>query len=327
MMFEIGEVICGTWKVLDYIGRGSQGSVLRVVGIQNCLEAALKVAPLQKQNKLFNEAKLYNHIKQNLKHAQSSVPQLHMFRRLSDCEIMVIDLLGPSLQQLRKFKESSFSRETVLLLFLRALECIEKLHNAGIIHKDIKPGNICVGRGRFANRLYLVDLGLSCISDDHNGSEPQKGLYDDRTCVGTPIYASLGVLKGNLVARKDDLESLCYTMMRLYKDEIPRGSRKDLNSVLLRCIGWRERSITEMCREYPNFFSDFLEYVRNLDTDEKPDYEILRQLLELQIKQNGGKTDDCFEWLKKRTGEVVDCSDISINKLYNNVSSFTKHAK
>lgn len=41
------------------------------------------------------------------------------------------------------------------------LRSLEVLHDNGILHRDVKPGNFCIGTGKLAREVYVIDFGLS----------------------------------------------------------------------------------------------------------------------------------------------------------------------
>lgn len=74
---------------------------------------------------------------------------------------MVIELLGPSLEDMFSFCGGKLSLKTVILLAEQLISRIEIMHKRGYIHRDLKPENILMGLEENANTLHLIDYGLA----------------------------------------------------------------------------------------------------------------------------------------------------------------------
>src|SRR6202035_3772477 len=143
---------------------------------------------------------------------------------------MVLDLLGPSLEDLFNFCNRKFSLKTVLLLTDQLISRTEYVHAKSYIHRDLKPDNLLMGIGKRGNQVNVIDFGLAKMYR-HPKTHFHIPYKDNKNLTGTARYASinthLGVGKYLSVAmyfpsymltcleqsRRDDMESLGYIML------------------------------------------------------------------------------------------------------------------
>ena len=88
-------------------------------------------------------------------------PHIHQLYQESDFNVLVMDLLGPSLADLFNYCGKKFSLKTTLMLADQMFQRIEQVHLKNIIHRDIKPDNFVMGLGSDSYVLHMIDFGLS----------------------------------------------------------------------------------------------------------------------------------------------------------------------
>ena len=137
------------YEILNVIGEGTFGRVFKGKNIRSSEEIAIKIQHKAIANVLKHEAKIYRCLKDI-----SGVPRIRNYGSEEGFNYLILDLLGPSLDQ-----QTLNTSETIKYM-IDILNIIEKIHNIGIIHRDIKPENFLLNRiGE--NRVYLIDFGLS----------------------------------------------------------------------------------------------------------------------------------------------------------------------
>jgi len=235
---------------------------------------------------------------------------------------MVIDLLGPSLEDLFNFCNRKFSLKTVLLLadqlvrnqdsvvsqvldldVTLQISRIEYIHSRNFIHRDIKPDNFLMGIGKRGNQVNVIDFGLAKKYRD-----PKTHLHipyrENKNLTGTARYTSINTHLGVEQARRDDLESLAYVLMYFLRGSLPwqglkAATKKQKYDRIM------EKKMTTpsdlLCRGFPNEFAIFLNYTRALRFDDKPDYSYLRKLFRDLFVREGYQYDYVFDWSVQRS--------------------------
>ena len=124
------------------------------------------------------------------------IPKAKWFGDLSDRYVLVMELLGRSLEDLFNYCGRRFSLKTVLLLAYELVCRIETVHAQGLLlHRDIKPENFLMGRGRDRHTVYIIDFGLA-----KHYSNPRTGQHNPcrsgHSLTGTARYASINAHNG-----------------------------------------------------------------------------------------------------------------------------------
>ncbi|CAN1219014.1 Casein kinase 1-like protein HD16 [Linum perenne] len=202
------------------------------------------------------------------------VPRVHFKGRQGDYYVMVMDILGLSLWDVWSNNSHTMSIEMVACIAIEAISILEKIHSRGYVHGDVKPENFLLGPPGTPDerKLFLVDLGLASRWRDIS-----TGLhvdYDQRPDVfrGTVRYASVHAHLGRTGSRRDDLESLAYTLIFLLRGRLPWQGYQGENKGFFVCKTKMATSPETLCRFCPLPFQHFVEHVVNLKFDEEPNY-------------------------------------------------------
>ncbi len=129
------------------------------------------------------------------------IPRVHAYETECEYNVMVFDLLGPSLQDLFNFCGRKLSLKTVLMLVDQLLYRLEYIHSKSVIHRDIKPENFLMGVGKHGNQVYVTDLGLATERRDAQ-VKANTGRARNPRLIGTARFASIN---GHLGVGKCDI--------------------------------------------------------------------------------------------------------------------------
>ena len=117
-----------------------------------------------------------------------------------------IDLL----ELVQNYPEHKLPLQETLVVAMQALEILESVHRRGLIHNDVKPNNMMSGLND-PHTIYFIDFGFATkyLTDDDQHI-PESEINALRS---NPMYMSLNRMLGKVPSRRDDLESLAYTLM------------------------------------------------------------------------------------------------------------------
>ncbi|MQM02474.1 hypothetical protein Taro_035236 [Colocasia esculenta] len=255
-----------------YVGRRISGTNLNDRMAQGAVEVALKFE--HRSSKGCNYGPPYEWQVYNTLGGVHGVPRVHFKGRQGDYYVMVMDMLGPSLWDVWNNNAHTMSIEMVACIAIEAISILEKVHSKGYVHGDVKPENFLLGPPGTSDekKLFLVDLGLATRWKDT--STGQHVEYDQRPDVfrGTVRYASVHAHLGRTGSRRDDLESLAYTLIFLLRGRLPWQGYQGENKGFLVCKKKMATSPESLCCFCPQPFRQFVEYVVNLKFDEEPNY-------------------------------------------------------
>ena len=204
----------GKYKLGKKLGEGAFGQVYVAKDNATGEEVAVKVEDNRtKHPQLLHEAKLLKLLK------GKGIPELKGALIEGDYNIMVISLLGPSLEHLFNYCNHKFSLHTAVMFGIQALERIEHIQTLDFLHRDIKPDNFLIGN-KNAALIYMIDFGLT-----KRFRNPKTGQHipwkEGKNLTGTARYASLNTHLGYEQSRRDDLEGLAYVMLYFLKGKLP----------------------------------------------------------------------------------------------------------
>ncbi|KAK7208396.1 kinase-like domain-containing protein [Myxozyma melibiosi] len=276
------------------IGSGSFGDIYLGTNIISGEEVAIKLESVRaKHPQLEYEARVYKILAGGV-----GIPFIRWYGTECDYNAMVMDLLGPSLEDLFNFCNRKFSLKTVLLLADQLLARIEFIHAKSFIHRDIKPDNFLMGIGKRGNQVNVIDFGLAKKFRDPR-SHMHIPYRENKNLTGTARYASVNTHLGVEQSRRDDLESLGYVLMYFCRGSLPwQGLKAATKKQKYDRIMERKMSTpTEiLCRGFPPEFSLYLNYSRSLRFDDRPDYTYLRKLFRDLFVRDGFQYDYVFDW-------------------------------
>jgi serine/threonine protein kinase len=238
--------------------------------------------------------------------------KVHYFGTQDSYNLMVMDLLGPSLEDQFNKCGRRFSLKTVLMVADQMLERVELMHSRHLIHRDIKPANFVTDGGRGnGNFIYCIDFGLS-KRYRHPRTLQHIPQREGRSLTGTPRYASINNHLGVEQSRRDDLESIGYVLVYFLKGGLPwQGLKAKSATKKYKLIMEKKQSITipALCQGCPSQFAEYLAYCRSLKFEAKPNIAYLRGMFRDLFRSQGYTNNHSsldWDWNRHEAGGATE---------------------
>lgn len=299
MALDTEDLVGGRWKLGAKLGAGAFGEVYMATDVDTGEVVAVKMERMgNKHPQLLYENRVYKWLN-NSSSELVGVPRPRFYGALGEYNVLVMDLLGPSLEDRLNECRRRLGIKSVLMIGIQAMRRIEFVHSKSFLHRDIKPDNMLMGNSD-ASTVYLVDFGLAKRYRDHV-TKQHLPYREGKHLTGTARYASVHTHLGIEQSRRDDLESLGYVLVYLFKGSLPwQGIRVANKKQKYAKIRDRKQNISlrELCKDMPSQMVEYFRYVRRLEFEDRPDYSYLRSLFRKALERKNVTDDGVFDWME-----------------------------
>ena len=198
--------VCDRYELQEVLGRGGMGTVWRARDLRLKRTVAVKEVRLPEEvdaeDRSALEARALREARAAAKLSQPTVVTMFDVQEDDGRIYLVMELIdGPSLADVIA-QEGPLDPERAARMGLDVLTALEAAHGAGVVHRDVKPGNIMLGEGDSAK---LADFGIASLKDDPKITK--TGLI-----LGSPSYMAPEQVKGQGAGPATDLWALGATL-------------------------------------------------------------------------------------------------------------------
>lgn len=221
----------GCYQVLSLIGAGGMGQVYQAHDLRLDRDVAVKVLPA---GLLADEASRRRFRKEALTLAKLNNPHIAVIYDVAQeagVDYLVMECVpGQSLAE--RLKSGALSEKEVASLGVQIADGLEEAHEHGVIHRDLKPGNIMVTP---KGRVKVLDFGLAKLLRPATDRVTLETFTETQGNPGTPPYMAPEQLTGDLVDARTDIYALGAVLfeMAVGRRPFPEDSAPRLTDAIL----------------------------------------------------------------------------------------------
>jgi casein kinase 1 epsilon len=280
------------YHLIRKIGSGSFGEIYLGVNRATGLQVAVKLeAQSSRHQQLEQEVEVYRRLQ-----GSQGVPHMIWSGVERGYNVLVMELLGDSLEMLFRECGRKFSVKTVVMIADQTIARLDVFHRHGLLHRDVKPDNFAVGLGSKNGQILIFDYGLAKAY--RTADDKLIPCREGKHLTGTARYASLNTHLGLEQSRRDDLESLGFMFIYFLKglpwQSLQADTKQEKYEKIL--LAKLSTPTEELCKDLPEEFAIYLHYCRALKYEDKPDYSFLRQLFKDLVMRENLHYDLAFDW-------------------------------
>ena len=211
----LGLVLASTWRIEGFLGAGGMGHVYDVSHVRTGRRYALKT--------MLPEARLSaDALKRFEREARAAsalghpgIVAVHDFDRHAfdhvSVDFLVMDRLEGETLEDRLKKRGTLEWSVASTIACEIASALSAAHDAGLLHRDVKPANVFLARDARGERTVLLDFGLAKPIDDAASSR----ITVTGAAVGTPLYMSPEQARGEPLDVRTDVYGLAATLYEM----------------------------------------------------------------------------------------------------------------
>lgn len=251
----------GRFQVLATLGAGAHSSILHVRRADDGREYALKLVDIADADdkKFLKQAKHELRVGQMLDHPNlikvyCLETESDWLFRVKKAKLLVEYVPGQTLDKVPLVRLAKLLR-----VLEKAASGLVHMHKQGVLHADLKPNNIMLGRG---TNVKIIDYGLAWIK-----GEPKNRVQ------GTPEYMAPETAQHKLINERTDIFNFGATMYRLATLQLPPSVLSPLEGVEVTSKLYKSQlvPVQELNKQAPSEFCDMVHRCLSFNAHKRPE--------------------------------------------------------
>lgn len=275
----IGKTV-GHYRIVEQLGQGGMGIVFKAEDIRLKRDVALKFLPAE----LTRDSEAKNRFIQEAQAASAldhpNICNIHEIEQTEDGQLFIIMSCYEGENLKLRLDKGQITLEETIDITTQILLGLSRAHEAGIIHRDVKPANIIItSRGE----VKIVDFGLAKLSGQSRSTK--SGRY-----MGTIAYMSPEQTRGEQVDHRTDIWSVGVVLYEMITGRLPFTGEYD-QAIIYAILNEEPESLGNIISDLPEELEKVLKRALAKNPDKRYNYveEFMIDLIALQKKLETGK--------------------------------------
>ncbi|EMI23003.1 serine/threonine protein kinase with PASTA sensor(s) [Rhodopirellula maiorica SM1] len=251
----------GRFEICGIVGSGGMGTVLKArdVDIDRIVALKLPAAHLLELPSALERIEREARSAATIRHP--NIIEIYQVDRWQGIPYLVMPYLpGPSLMS-RLEQHGKLDVLDAIRIARQTAAALSAAHQHGVVHRDVKPGNILLGKG--TEQAVLTDFGIAKIQDD-------VSMTNTGVIVGTPGFLSPEQARGSEAGPQSDLYSLGTVLWSMLTGEPPMQGLPTHTIVAAIARGEMPK-LAQTDRDLPTWVYRLVDWLHALDPDDRPE--------------------------------------------------------
>jgi serine/threonine-protein kinase len=276
-----GSTFAGRYQIIEELGKGGMGRVYKVFDTRIKEKIALKLIKPEIASDKETIERFNNELRLTRKIRHKNICQMYDLGEAEGIHFITMEYVpGEELKNMIRMSKS-MSVGAAVNIARQVCEGLAEAHRLGVVHRDLKPGNIMIDR---EGDVRIMDFGVA-------RTLKEKGVTGAGVIIGTPEYMSPEQVEGKEIDQQADLYALGIILYEMVtgrrpfegdtalsiavkqKTEIPKNPREvnaqvpeDLNRLILRCL---EKDKRKRYRTADELLTELVQVEKGIPTTEK----------------------------------------------------------